>query len=606
MDDNYLDFGVPLSFGYTAQYLPQKSVTRRDWKDSHALKFVNACERAAADGKKVRIPAIDKAYHKGGKQIGWAILSHAPYKETLKDMPRVDLVAEGGMCNSVKEFAAKYFKGDLEKEVWVIGFRFQFLEGEALLDAKTDPVVERIQNPSDKEKPSKSRNLEILTSSKSDEHFTPMSIIQGAREVLGTIELDPMSCTAANKTVRAAKFYDKETDGLTQSWSGKLWLNPAFPLANEATAKLLYHYLMGDIIEALLLLKATPDTGRHQSLAAFPFCEVRGRVRFTNPESSKTQAAPFPVLIFYLGKDFEKFRDIFGVFGNIRLGANQVNQLENDRRDLLAKVAQLQLELAKKSELGSDDRAEEPAPIDWLERDLTEQAGIAESRLQELEIDREVLPDDLYVRQRVEWQARLQALQYTQTAIAKINIRFTEEYKQLLNREHSQIESEKGYTPDFAPRKWVESSAETGSLLIRIENYRHTSSGWIAECNVRRSDRVQRDSTFLIKAGELFSDFHPWDSTKRERDVQQPIYSLGSIRTAKGLRNHFPDIVIPSFANPDTTEIRASDGSIWQAHREGYNARYSIKWRCEVLPDGFSRSPRISTKNDRLKSVVFG
>ncbi|MEG4365026.1 hypothetical protein QUB09_25305, partial [Microcoleus sp. C2C6] len=142
--------------------------------------------------------------------------------------------------------------------------------------------------------------------------------------------------------------------------------------------------------------------------------------------------------------------------------------------------------------------------------------------------------------------------------------------------------------------------------LVRIENYRHTSIGWIAECNVRRSDRVQRDSTFLIKAGELFGDFHPWAGTKRgERDVQQPIYSLGSIRTAKGLRNHFPDIVIPSFANPDTTEIRASDGSIWQAHREGHNARYSIKWRCEVLPDGFSRSPRIDRKNDRLESVAL-
>jgi hypothetical protein len=408
---------------------------------------------------------------------------------------------------------------------------------------------------------------------------------------MGNIDLDPMSCAAANKTIGATEFFDKATDGLSQTWSGRVWLNPPFSLANEAVQKLLYSYITGTVSEALLLLKAAPDTARHQSLAALPFCEWRGRVKFIPAgapyESKKSKHAPFSILIFYLGKNFSKFKETFSPLGNIRLGQTNVDELENDRRDLLAEVARLQLELAKKSE--SEGGKPEPNQTDWLERDLTASIGIAESRLKELEIDREVLPEDLYIRQRVEWRSRLQAFQEVEEAMGKIALRFTAQYEEIINREHPTIEEEAGYNPGFKINKIVESSPETGNQLIKIEQYYHTDIGWIAECNVRISQRCQRGAKLLIKTEELFKDFHPWEYVKQEI---LPIYSLGSIRTAKGLRNHFPDIQIPEFPRPDSSEVRASDGSIWQAYREGLNARCSVKWRCEVLPDGFSRSPR--------------
>lgn len=415
----YLDFGTPISFGYTAQYLPQKSVTRRDWKDSHATKFIKAFDRATAEGKKLRLPAIDKAYHAGGKQIGWLILSHAPYKEALKNMTHADLTAEGGMCTTVGGFVAKYFKGDLEKEVWVVGFKFQH-----------------------------------------------------------------------------------QVDEL--------------------------------------------ESDRRELLA-------------------------------------------------------QVAELESDRRELLAQVAELQMQLAKKSESAS--AAREIDPIDWLNHDICEQVETAERRLRELEIDRELLPDDIYARQRCEWQTKLEILKYTQRAIAKINTRYTAEYQAIINREHPLIEEESGYTPNFAPNRLVESSPETGNLLIKIEKYQHTQAGWIAQCNVRISQRAPRDSKLLILADELFADFHPWQYTKTQI---LPQYSLGSIRTAKGLKSHFPGIDIPAWPRADSSELTASDGSIWQAFVDGdYTGRSSIKWRCEVLPDGFSRSPRIDIKNDRTESVAI-
>jgi hypothetical protein len=410
----YFDFGVPISFGLTAEYLNQKTETRREWKDSHAEKFCKAFDRAELVGKLLRVPAVDKGYHAGGKQIGYCIIVSRPVKTSLSDMGYGSLINEGGMCRTVEEFTSKYFGGRQTTKVWVVSFTFMPLPG---IDLKFVPTSER-------------------------------------------------------------------------------------PLYADMAAR--------------LAAEITPDEIAEES---------------------------------------------YGMPNTV-----------------------------------------EPDFADYLNHDLTEQIGIAESRIKELELDHEVLPTDLYIRQRVEWQTKLECWKYTQRAITKIQTRLTSEYQEIINREHPLIEEEPGYTPDFAPNKLVESSIETGSSLVKIEQYWHTRIGWIAKCNVRISERVARGENFLIQAEELFADFHPWTYQKKE---SLRLYSLGSIRTAKELRHHFPRIVIPSFARSELTEIEASDGSIWQAYREGHNSRYSIKWRCEVLPDGFSRSPRIENKKgDCLEPVA--
>jgi DNA adenine methylase Dam len=110
--------GLSVSFGWTAEYLDKKTVTRRTWKDRHAEKFIRAYHRGD------RIIALDKDKRYGGKQVGWLKLSCAPYKEKLANMPENDALAEGGMVETVAEFIEKYFEGDRSLEVWVIRFRF--------------------------------------------------------------------------------------------------------------------------------------------------------------------------------------------------------------------------------------------------------------------------------------------------------------------------------------------------------------------------------------------------------------------------------------------------------------------------------------------------
>lgn len=124
--------GLIISFGKTLKFLPHKTVTRRTWKDAHAQKFINAFTQNKL------VKAFDKDPRYGGKQIGWCRLSCAPYKERLCDMPKEDLLAEGGMCGTIGEFIQQYFDGNPRLEVWVI--RFEFI-ADLVLAAETNPVV---------------------------------------------------------------------------------------------------------------------------------------------------------------------------------------------------------------------------------------------------------------------------------------------------------------------------------------------------------------------------------------------------------------------------------------------------------------------------------
>src|SRR6516162_4901855 len=65
--------------------------------------------------------------------------------------------------------------------------------------------------------------------------LTPPDIIERARRVIGTIDLDPASCEVANRAVGALRWFGPERDGLAWqdglacTWSGSVWVNPPSP-----------------------------------------------------------------------------------------------------------------------------------------------------------------------------------------------------------------------------------------------------------------------------------------------------------------------------------------------------------------------------------------
>lgn len=175
--------------------------------------------------------------------------------------------------------------------------------------------------------------LKTLTSSNSDEHNTPSYLIEATREVLGSIDLDPMSNDLANETVRATNYYTKEDDGLSKNWFGSVWLNPPFSLSKLAIPKLVSSYEKQEINQAVLLVKSDVSTQKYKLLYPYPFCELDKRVKFIdNSENlryqSKTpQGSPFPVVMFYLGKNYYLWNKVMSRYGKVHSGNHLFTRL---------------------------------------------------------------------------------------------------------------------------------------------------------------------------------------------------------------------------------------------------------------------------------------
>ena len=151
------------------------------------------------------------------------------------------------------------------------------------------------------------------------EWYTPIEIIEAAREVMGIIDLDPASCVMANEVVKAEKFYTEEDDGLKQEWSGKVWMNPPYnqPLLTFFCEKLANSYKDGFVTEAIVLVNNPTDTKWFQNLAndSTAICLTAGRVKYWKPDKTTASHPLQGQAIFYLGNNPEKFADTFSSHG---------------------------------------------------------------------------------------------------------------------------------------------------------------------------------------------------------------------------------------------------------------------------------------------------
>lgn len=62
-------------------------------------------------------------------------------------------------------------------------------------------------------------------STKSAEHYTPPYLVEAARELMGTIDLDPASSSLAQTVVKSISFLTKADNGLTSPWYGNILIN---------------------------------------------------------------------------------------------------------------------------------------------------------------------------------------------------------------------------------------------------------------------------------------------------------------------------------------------------------------------------------------------
>ena len=150
-----------------------------------------------------------------------------------------------------------------------------------------------------------------------NEWYTPQEYADMAREVMGSIDLDPASNAEANQTIKATTFYTKDDDGLKKQWAGNVWLNPPYSrdLMPAFVDKLKQSYMDGDVGSAILVSHNNTDTAWFHSLAeaASAICFPKNRIRFYRGEevAAPTNGQAF----FYLGNDTKKFASVFAETG---------------------------------------------------------------------------------------------------------------------------------------------------------------------------------------------------------------------------------------------------------------------------------------------------
>ena len=118
------------------------------------------------------------------------------------------------------------------------------------------------------------KNQEKLNRQKVKDWYAPPELIALVRQVMGEIDLDPVSNEVAQQWIGAANYYTKAQDGLSQPWFGRVWLHPP---AREKTAKwtnkALAEYESGRVREAIILVKPAVGTKWFHKLSRrFPVC----------------------------------------------------------------------------------------------------------------------------------------------------------------------------------------------------------------------------------------------------------------------------------------------------------------------------------------------
>jgi hypothetical protein len=157
------------------------------------------------------------------------------------------------------------------------------------------------------------------------EWYTPPYIVEAARTCLGAIDVDPASCDLAQQTVKAGKYFTKESDGLKQEWHGRVWLNPPYRslVINNFVRKLLVEMNAGRTTEAIMLTNNQTDTEwfSKAKAASAAICFPKFRIKFWKPDGDTVKEAKDTPLqgqaIFYFGPNVEQFRGAFREFGSI-------------------------------------------------------------------------------------------------------------------------------------------------------------------------------------------------------------------------------------------------------------------------------------------------
>ena len=156
--------------------------------------------------------------------------------------------------------------------------------------------------------------LTATTGNRTDCWNTPPDFVGDVIKFFGTIDLDPCSNDENNPNVPATKVYTEETNGLAHKWiANRVFMNHPYSDSKTWVPYAVSQYELGYAKELILLIKLDVSTKWWRSVSQYPWLAVNKRMRF----GAASSAAPFQSAVVYLGKDLDRFNEVFGKYGSL-------------------------------------------------------------------------------------------------------------------------------------------------------------------------------------------------------------------------------------------------------------------------------------------------
>lgn len=272
--------------------------------------------RQARAGQEVQNNAAElkiRAERKAGELLGEMEKNKGASAGGVKESPRGRIVEPRDTTPTLSEIGISKSQSSRWQQIATIpqpAFERHLAERKAAGDELTTAGVLRVAKAN--------QNTRAVTSSDSNEWYTPADYIEAARRVLGYFDLDPASSDAANETVQAECFYTKEDNGLEQEWFGNVWLNPPYGKDGpKFVSRLVEEYEAGIVTEAIILVNSnSTETNWFAPLWDYLLCFSNHRINFKSPVGNGNGSTHGSVFI-YLGPNKAEFAKQFQAFGYI-------------------------------------------------------------------------------------------------------------------------------------------------------------------------------------------------------------------------------------------------------------------------------------------------
>lgn len=166
----------------------------------------------------------------------------------------------------------------------------------------------------------------------SDTWYTPPQYIASARQVMGSIDLDPFSSDDANLIVKARYYFTAATSAFERPWRNaarkrsyphglNVWMNPPYSvtLLSRALQAFVQHWTAGDIAQAIVLVNNCTETQWFKAMraASQAVCFPTSRIAFLAPDGKQVSGNTRGQVFFYYGapEGSERFTACFATYG---------------------------------------------------------------------------------------------------------------------------------------------------------------------------------------------------------------------------------------------------------------------------------------------------